>query len=194
MAKGYPKVHARAHEEAAALVGALARPGDWVLDCGAGDLSMSRVLAARGVRVLAIDPHPAPGILRASWEGLPVRNGSLAAITACASLHYASDLVSALPAAARALRSGGRLIAALSPVHRTAEGAHKGELTARRRFNDPSYRHLSLREVEDAFRVAGLDLEVRPFLLGGWLGLLRRVKSALGVEQAEFPILIGTKP
>jgi SAM-dependent methyltransferase len=125
---------------------------------------------------------------------LPVRDGAVAAVTACASLHYAPDPREAVREAARALRPGGVLVASLSPVHDTDEGARAGERVARRRTGMARYRHLSMSEVNAAFGGAGLALEIKEFRVPGRVGAVRRAKQVIGIDLAHFPTLVGRKP
>jgi SAM-dependent methyltransferase len=189
----YPKVHERAHAVVADIVGLSERKGEWVLDCGAGDRHLSRLIEAHGLRVVAVDPRGGSGVVKAGWERLPFRDGSLSAVTACASFHYAESPRAALLEASRALKPGGQIVVALSPIHQGDAGARRGEQTARERTGNPRYRHLSLPEVKRDFRDAGLDLEIRRFRVGGFIGLVRAAKSAAGVDLAEFPMLVGRK-
>jgi len=101
-----------------------------VLDLGAGNGWMARRLA-RSFRVTALDVDGGDtglGSLRDSRvacivgdiESLPLRTGSVDAVVAAATLHYAVDLSGALTETARVLRPGGLLIIADSPVYADA--------------------------------------------------------------------------
>jgi SAM-dependent methyltransferase len=113
-----------------------------ILDLGAGNGWLARRAALEGHRALAVDVrddgvdglgagHPfveeAPerfGRTAASFEALPVRAGSFDLAVFNASLHYAIDLPAVLAGAARAVRSGGRVVVLDSPFYRTdAAGA-----------------------------------------------------------------------
>ncbi len=189
----YPEVHAVSHRLTASLLLERVRPGEWVLDVGAGDRDLASRLESRGLRVIAVDPLPSKGLVGAAWENLPVRSGSLAGVVACASLQYAVDPGSAVLAAAEALRPGGRVVVAMSPVHASELGARGGQATARQRTGNPDYRHFSQHGVEKMFERAGLAVTTRPFKLPGAVGLKRRAKVALGVNLASFPTFIGDK-
>lgn len=190
----YPEVHRVSHRLTAALVAERSGKGEWVLDMGSGDGDLARLLRERQLRPVAADPSPAPGGLGATWEHLPFRPESLAAATACASLHYAADPAAALARCAECLRPGGRVVVALSPVHPTDRGARSGERTARRRTGNPDYKHFSRGQVQAMFQGAGLLLTERPFRIPGPVGTKRRIKGALGVDLAQFPTLVGDKP
>lgn len=89
-----------------------------MLDLGAGTGKLARALAARGVRVLALEPADAmvrkvawtEGVaaVRAVAEALPVRSGAFGAVTAASAFHW-FDGPRALAEIHRALRPGGRL-------------------------------------------------------------------------------------
>jgi SAM-dependent methyltransferase len=189
----YRAVHARAHKFAATLAMWYAKEGEWAADCGAGAGHLGRELEGKGLAVCSLDPTAGGSTVKAGWEALPLRRGSVAVVTACASLQYAADPGAAVRAAAEALRPGGALIVLLSPVHASSEGAREGEATARARTGNPSYRHFDKAEVESHFRSAGLSFKLIPFRLPGTVGITRRLKARSGVEQAEFPTLLGVK-
>lgn len=103
------------------------RPGEQVLDVGAG-MGPGAVLAAKaGARVTAVDPTPFMRVilrLRRLWqrsrqrieildgvaENLPVTAASIDAAWAINAMHHWSDLDYAIAEFGRVLRSGGRLI------------------------------------------------------------------------------------
>jgi SAM-dependent methyltransferase len=109
-------------EYPAAAVALLARalslgPGTLLLDVGAGTGKLSRLLAATGARVLAVDPAaamirraPAPGVLaaRAVAEALPFRAGAFHAAAAASAFHW-FDGPRALAELHRVLAPGGAL-------------------------------------------------------------------------------------
>ena len=93
-------------------------PATRLLDLGAGTGKLSRLAAARGARVLAVDPAGAmlrlvagtPGVapVRALAEVLPLRAGAIDAVAAASSFHW-FDGPRALAEIHRVLRPGARL-------------------------------------------------------------------------------------
>jgi SAM-dependent methyltransferase len=90
-----------------------------VLDLGAGTGKLTRVLAALGHRVTAVEPLAAmraeleaavPGVVVVSGnaESLPLEDASVDAVACAQSFHWFDHAV-ALPEIARVLRPGGRL-------------------------------------------------------------------------------------
>jgi SAM-dependent methyltransferase len=134
-------------------------PGTRLLDLGAGTGKLSRLVAARGARVVALDPAHAllrlvagtAGVGRcARSPGAPFRAGALDAVTAASSFHW-FDGALALAEIHRVLRAGGRLallwnrrddsvawVARLSAIVNSREGGapryHRGDW--RRAFHD----------------------------------------------------------
>jgi SAM-dependent methyltransferase len=101
----------------AALAGTPERPR--VLDLGAGTGKLTRVLTARGLDVVAVEPDPAmlavlrersPGVeaRTGSAERIPLPDGHLDAVLVGQALHW-FDLDRAAPEMARVLRPGGVL-------------------------------------------------------------------------------------
>ncbi|MFG1634012.1 class I SAM-dependent methyltransferase [Pseudonocardia alni] len=101
----------------AALAGTPERPR--VLDLGAGTGKLTRVLTARGLDVVAVEPDPAmlavlrersPGVeaRTGSAERIPLPDGHVDAVLVGQALHW-FDLDRAAPEMARVLRPGGVL-------------------------------------------------------------------------------------
>ena len=89
-------------------------PGSLVLDVAAGTGSISRSLEARGHRVVAVDlsaemlaRHSGRHRVRAVADHLPLRAGSVDAVTFGYLLRYVDDPVATLEELGRVLRPGG---------------------------------------------------------------------------------------
>ena len=113
--RGRPSYPAAAVELLAAELGI--GPGTVVVDLGAGTGKWSRLLVARGARVVAVEPVPAmrealaaavPGIevLDAPAEAVPLPSGSADVVTAAQAFHW-FDPGPALAEVARLVRPGG---------------------------------------------------------------------------------------
>lgn len=93
--------------------------GEAVLDLGCGDGYLTAAIAARGARVVALDPAP-DLIATARRRGLPAVLGDARALPfkdrfdavfSNAALHWVPDHPAAVAAIATALKPGGRLVA-----------------------------------------------------------------------------------
>lgn len=138
-----------------AVVGSMlgARPGDRVLDLGAGTGFATEVLARFGYRVVSLDPEVIPlrtglgrldldvrlGDARA-WacqglaQALPFRDGCFRGVVGLNVLHHVDDLPGALAELARVLEPGGRAA-----------------------FSEPGLRHLESAETVRVMRERGED-------------------------------------
>jgi SAM-dependent methyltransferase len=105
------------YDELERAVGGLA--GRRVVDVAAGPGTASRQLAARGARVVAVDPGPALlarlvstspvlGAVRGRAEALPLRDGSVDVVTCATAFHW-FDADAALAEVRRVLAPGGSL-------------------------------------------------------------------------------------
>ncbi len=100
-----------------ALVGGLPRDAE-VLDLGAGTGKLTRVLARRFSRVVAVEPDaamraliPTGEVLEGSAEAIPLADGSVDAVFSADAFHW-FDWPIALAEIARVLRPGGALVLA----------------------------------------------------------------------------------
>ncbi|MGE3275953.1 MAG: class I SAM-dependent methyltransferase [Vicinamibacterales bacterium] len=153
------------------------RPGDRVLDVGAGSGFSSEMLARFGYDVVAMDPdHQAMrnnlartahdrervagtvAVTQAVAESLPFANGSFDAVLAMNVLHHVPDLPGAVREFARVLRPEGRLVC-----------------------SEPGTRHLEERQTQRAIRELGEGDEAFDVLQ--FLPLARRS----GFSFAAFP-------
>jgi ubiquinone/menaquinone biosynthesis C-methylase UbiE len=97
------------------------RPGEHIVDIGAGPGFLAAEMAAEGARVVAVDPSAsmrelahARGVEFAiedgSAEALPLPDGSVDAAVATQVLEYVPDVPGALAEIRRVLRPGGRVL------------------------------------------------------------------------------------
>jgi SAM-dependent methyltransferase len=111
----------------------LPEPGLGVLDLACGEGRLSRVLAARGHRVVGVDAAPtmvryaathaeAEPVVGGDAAALPFRDEAFDLVVAYMCLHDIDAMPEAVAEAARVLRPGGRLCAALPhPVNSAGE-------------------------------------------------------------------------
>jgi SAM-dependent methyltransferase len=157
----------------------LPAPRGPVLDLGCGEGRAGRVLRALGhAPVIGVDASPTLAamarergdydeVVNADAAALPLGDDSVDLVIAFMSLHDMDDLDGALREAARVLRRGGRVCAAL--VHPYHSAGLAGAYFATRRYTDHHERdgvaltfhsiHRSLEAVSAAFTGAGLLLE-----------------------------------
>jgi arsenite methyltransferase len=96
------------------------RPGERIVDIGAGPGFLAAELAAEGARVVAVDPSASMrelarargdfAIEDGSAEALPLPDGSVDAAVATQVLEYVPDVSGALAEIRRVLRPGGRVL------------------------------------------------------------------------------------
>src|SRR3954454_19582945 len=91
------------------------RPGDTIVDLGAGTGKLTRLLVPSGARVVAVEPIPemralidVGGAIDGTAEAIPMADGSAALVTVAQAFHW-FDLDRALPEIHRVLRTGGSL-------------------------------------------------------------------------------------
>jgi SAM-dependent methyltransferase len=141
------------------------RSGRTLLDLGAGTGKLSRLAAARGVKVVALEPAAAmirqaggPGILavRGVAEALPIRRHSVDAVCAASAFHWFDGRV-ALAEAHRAMRHGARLALLWNRRDETAPWvAALSGIVTRHEGDWPRYRrggwHAAFDAARDMFR------------------------------------------
>lgn len=190
----YPRERARAHAQLVALAGA--GRGRWAVDVGAGDGTLGFALARNGWCVLAIDVRKPADVL-ARMEAPPIAGGRLGLVAFSASMHYSEDLAATLARWSTALAPTGRMLACLSPVHATKDGARAGAMPTRRaiaRAGAPNlaaaYRHITYADLELACRAARIELRVHAASHTVPFALMRAAKRLVtGDRMARFPIL-----
>lgn len=201
-ADAYDRARPEYPEEAVNLVARVLGigPGRRVLDLGAGTGKFSRLVAARGATVVAIDPAlrmiarlaGAPGVLavRGVAEALPVRLHAADAACAASAFHW-FDGRRALAELHRALRRGGRL-ALVWNRRDDAVGwvACLSELVNRHEGGAPRYRTGGWRSALDASRDMFRPLEEARFRHAHRLspaGLVERVATVSFVAALDAP-------
>ncbi len=150
------------------------RPGEWVVELGAGSCLHTVELARQGCNCVAVDISTdlkleLGGLLAEAARvtidrvvgdmgNLPFRSGTVAVVFSTASLHHGTRLAATLAEAARVLRPGGRFGAASEPMHgpltwRSLAACRRGmeELPG---SHEASYSYL---QWVSALRGAGLD-------------------------------------
>lgn len=126
--------HDRSHEvvNLPAFRGLLPEPGSATLDLGCGEGRLSRLLAGEGHRVVGLDAAPTMVRFAATHEEaagpvvngdaavLPFRDGAFDLVVAYMCLHDIDTMPQTVAEAARMLRPGGRLCAAIPHPVNTA--------------------------------------------------------------------------
>ena len=160
------------------------RPGEHVLDIGAG-MGPGAVLAVKaGARVVAVDPTPfmrfvlggrrlwQPSrnrleILDGTAEQLPVPDASVDAAWAVNAMHHWSDLDAGIGELARVLRPGGRLVLVDEDFDDPSHQYHE-RFSARRRAHDVEFAEVDPAEVGSKLLAAGFVVEeARKTLVAG---------------------------
>lgn len=198
--------------------------GATVADLGAGCGWLSARLAADGFAPVAIDLnddprdglgagrfHAADGAVGPAWpriqatfDRLPLPDGSVDAVIWNASLHYAADVTATLAEGLRALRPGGMAIVVDSPIyHDPASGRamvleRAADLHARFGIvpapGDP-VGYLTWSGLGDAARALDLGWSVvRPWYGVGWALRPWRARLRGRREPATFAILVANRP
>ena len=181
----------------------VAPPPGMFADLGAGGAGLASLAAHARYQAVALDagmPPEGPYLrAAASFEALPLADGSLRVAAFVASLHYASDLRGALREAARVLGEGGALLIALTPVHSTEGGAADAAASTREEIQahvgdntlSDTYKHLTRAELWGALDAAGFQVEERRPGFGAGYAALRAARARVsGSEFASFPLLL----
>jgi SAM-dependent methyltransferase len=201
-ADAYDRARPEYPEEAVDLVARVLglAPGRRLLDLGAGTGKFSRLAAARGATVIALEPVAAmarragahPGVLavRGVAEALPIRRHAADAACAASAFHW-FDGRRALVELHRALRRGGRL--ALVWSHRDDDVewvARLSEIVNRREGDAPRYRTGAWRAAFDASRDLFRPLEEERFRhvhTSPPEGVVERIASVSFIAAAPEP-------
>ncbi len=190
-----------------------------VADLGSGVGWLSYHLARRGHEVYAVDiVHDNILGLGAATTYLrrgvyfervlgelsrpPLLDASIDTVICNASLHYATSLPQVVEEINRVLRPGGALVVLNSPVHRDSDSALRAEGDFRERLRRlgadeevaSAYHHFTFDVLGEVLSSGIGKVERIPFDPGLVFRSVRRLKGlVLGMELANFPILLATK-
>lgn len=183
------------------------RPGEYILDLGCGEGSLTGVIGASGCRVLGIDADPGM-IARARERGLEVRlldahdlsaDAEFDAVFSNAALHWMNDPDRVVDNVYRALRPGGRFVGEFGGEGNIASVIHAiGQVFARNpdygEFRNPWYFPSPERYRETleraGFRVTRIELFPRPTAVPGgafaWLEIFAHgIAAGLPISKRE---------
>lgn len=176
------------HIESAAVLSALGPiSGRRIVDVGCGTARLAALLAAHGAKVIGIDLDAAmlavaatrlpAGLVRADAAALPLRDGSVDAAVAVATLEFTTDPEKVLAEMARITRPGGRVVAAV--LNPTSPWGWTSRVRYRAPYRDarfPSRRDLlTLGRRHGSAHIRGILFGTEHLPLLEWLGPLAEI-------------------